>query len=1258
MSRKTRKLIWSAPLVAVLAVAGALAMFVMLAPDGALAHSIGDASVPHLPPGPATGIDVSTPSAEEGGRTSLRVTWNAPTGGDIATMYRVDMSTNGRIWHNVIGGEASSDTLADSVARDACTEDDERNRCYTVMGLMPGTEYRFRVFAMNDLGTGPISADETIGTGETLPVDPPTMATMLEATDYFADQIVLTWDTPTDTGGADLKWYCVVIASSPDGNFIDPTSENLTDCRDAANATMTAPSLASLLELEVDGNAAAAYFSQMVAIPATMARTDANDDPVEDSDGNPILDPVVTWTHEELGEPDLISLRYRLYAVTEDASEARRISRAASNTATGRTVSGPKESPARVKKPEAPRNLRAVAYGGTLNDGNSPTTPDDNSDDTLTIPALNFYWNAPGNFPAGTEKDPRTWTMGVERLVPDPDDEKKSIWVSVPGSPPTVDPDTANATPQFAVNMAVAADLEVDTPVFGSPTLTGTTPSSGAYRIRFVNPGADDDEDTPLHQNTMPNDDVVGAWARINLSMPLNAGDHISTGTLGDSTLPIISKEAGNGTHDDADEVEGLRFERHPTDPKNQIVLRWMRDVNSNSVEAKQRPNGYVVDRSDDGGMTWQPMARATSPNDLGTDTVYRDRHMITPGQRYTYRVFPVVITSGNFQDDFGLPGQIAASSEQADIPDAITGVKVDADGQRALKVSWNLLPDSKAGGHLVMGYLVQVANDVDNDLLLDEDATWEEDLNIQDDVDTDNVDEGRPYTAGKDVNMYTYRPTTDADGDPTLTPGSVRWFRVIAITAENDGDAGTGGNQVEVEDGTLRDNESGRPQQSADEANPTEEDEEKADPKRGKTDGVADPSVETDAAPPEVALDLTAEAASDTNALGDGARGVFLTWNEAKMADTETGTYRIERKRMDTGVDALDNDTWQFVGRANGDTSFTDRTPLRDDGETRMYRVGSEATGQPDAVFTDPAVDYALHPDMHMPSMPQMVTAAADSDTAITVSWAIPADNGGSDITGFTVRWKQSDATSYAAAAMATADATASSHMVTGLMAGTSYTFQVRATNAEGMGAWSMYASAMTRAAVPSMPTGVTATAMSDTHITVAWTVPSDNGGSAITGYEIEYTPAGGTAMTYSCTCSDGDGNLNAAGGVTLMPATEYTIRVRAINAAGAGAWSTSETATTEVAAATELTAPGITMVTVSGSTVTIEWTDGANADSHAVGLVNKDDYSVVAEDNAPTGNSAAFDNVPDGTYFAIVAAFQGFEYKVYLEEVTVPSN
>ena len=473
--------------------------------------------------------------------------------------------------------------------------------------------------------------------------------------------------------------------------------------------------------------------------------------------------------------------------------------------------------------------------------------------------------------------------------------------------------------------------------------------------------------------------------------MPLDAGDHINADAAGlnDSTLPIISKEADNGTHDDAGEVEGLRFERHPTDPKNQIVLRWKRDVNSHSVEAKQRPNGYVVDRSGDGGMTWQPMARATSPTDLGTDTVYRDRNMFTPGQRYTYRVFPVVITSGNFQDDFGLPGQIAASSEQADVPDAVTGVKVVADGQRALKVRWNLLPDSKAGGHDVEGYLVQVADDTDNDLELNETVNWNasgNDLRIQDveSPPTTPTKVGRTRWAKTPTCTPTGRSTAKNCQNQRWLPGRSGWFRVIAITDENDGDDTSGGTQVDLVLGTLKngDSEGDTDAPSLNEANPTEEDAEKADPAKGKTDGVADPDVETDAAPPEVALDLTAEAASDTNSLGEGDRGVFLTWNQAMMPDTMTATYRIERKRMDTGVDALDNDTWQFIGRADGDTSFTDRTPLRDDGETRMYQVGSEATGQPDAVFTDPTVDYALHLP-HMPDVPMDVMATAGYDSA-----------------------------------------------------------------------------------------------------------------------------------------------------------------------------------------------------------------------------------------------------------------------------------
>src|SRR5690349_20464506 len=45
-----------------------------------------------------------------------------------------------------------------------------------------------------------------------------------------------------------------------------------------------------------------------------------------------------------------------------------------------------------------------------------------------------------------------------------------------------------------------------------------------------------------------------------------------------------------------------------------------------------------------------------------------------------------------------------------------------------------------------------------------------------------------------------------------------------------------------------------------------------------------------------------------------------------------------------------------------------------------------------------------------------------------------------------------------------------------------------------------------------PQSPTGLTATAVSSSQINLSWTAPSNNGGSAITGYKIERSTDGGT--------------------------------------------------------------------------------------------------------------------------------------------------
>ena len=390
MSRKTRKLIWSAPLVAVLAVVGALAMFVMLAPDGVQAHEPGANTAPHQPPNPVTGIEVTTPTAEEGGRTSLRVTWNAPEGGEDPTMYRVDISTDARIWHNSIGGELSTDTLMKSDAESACTTDDAEDSCHTVDNLQSDMTYHFRVFAMNYFGTSPISVDETIVSGKTLAVDPPDQLTGLMATDYHDEKIVLYWDEPVDTGGAPVVWYCLAIAASPSGPFanladVDSTTDLVAHeatpaevCRDAAEATD--------------------YDDVMEAVNALAAGTET--DPVVivvDSEDGPM------YEHEELSAPDVIALRYRVYAVTDDNGDmagGRRVARAASNTATGRTIALPDDETERPASPGAPENLRGVAFATTYSDG---TDADDPTDDTVTGDVLYFYWNHPEGFSTETD---------------------------------------------------------------------------------------------------------------------------------------------------------------------------------------------------------------------------------------------------------------------------------------------------------------------------------------------------------------------------------------------------------------------------------------------------------------------------------------------------------------------------------------------------------------------------------------------------------------------------------------------------------------------------------------------------------------------------------------------------------------------------------------------------------------------------------------------------------------------------------------
>ena len=98
------------------------------------------------------------------------------------------------------------------------------------------------------------------------------------------------------------------------------------------------------------------------------------------------------------------------------------------------------------------------------------------------------------------------------------------------------------------------------------------------------------------------------------------------------------------------------------------------------------------------------------------------------------------------------------------------------------------------------------------------------------------------------------------------------------------------------------------------------------------------------------------------------------------------------------------------------------------------------------------------------VPTAPQGLAVTSDTQTdRLNAAWQTPRSNGGSDITGYTVQWKESADSWDTSADVHEATVTGTSHVITGLTAGTAYTVRVSASNSQGNGAASAEATAST---------------------------------------------------------------------------------------------------------------------------------------------------------------------------------------------------
>jgi hypothetical protein len=326
--------------------------------------------------------------------------------------------------------------------------------------------------------------------------------------------------------------------------------------------------------------------------------------------------------------------------------------------------------------------------------------------------------------------------------------------------------------------------------------------------------------------------------------------------------------------------------------------------------------------------------------------------------------------------------------------------------------------------------------------------------------------------------------------------------------------------------------------------------------------------------------------------------------WQEAQIRDTSGATLAsIFKSNSNSGTwTKVTVDTSQYAGR----------------NVVLWFNVHQDVASPPDDTWM--YVDDVTLTQPGAPSAPTGVTATAGNGSA-TVSWTAPSDNGGSTITKYTVT-PYIGSTAQSPTTVVTGSPPATTTPVTGLSNGTAYTFTVTATNATLTSPPSSPSNSVTPNNLPGAPTAVTATAGNGS-ATVSWTAPSNNGGSAITGYTV--TPyIGSTAQTPVTVTGSPPATSKTVTGLTN--GTAYTFTVSATNANGTGPASTPSNAVTPSGPTLPGAPTGVT-ATAGNASGTVSWTAPSDNGGSTINTYTVTPYigSTAQTPVTVTGNPAA---------------------------------
>ena len=247
-------------------------------------------------------------------------------------------------------------------------------------------------------------------------------------------------------------------------------------------------------------------------------------------------------------------------------------------------------------------------------------------------------------------------------------------------------------------------------------------------------------------------------------------------------------------------------------------------------------------------------------------------------------------------------------------------------------------------------------------------------------------------------------------------------------------------------------------------------------------------------------------------------------------------------------------------------------------------YQVRAvDSSGNVSALSSAASTTTPAKPDTISPTVPTGLSATPTSHSQVDLSWGASSDNVG--VSGYEIYRNGAEV----------ASVNATTYSGTGLVAETEYSYQVRAVDSSGnVSALSSAVSATTPAKPdtisPTVPTGLSATAISHRQVDLSWGASSDNIG--VSGYEI-YRNGAEIASVNATTYSD----------TGLMAETEYSYQVRAVDSSGnASALSRAASAITPAKPDTiSPTVPtGLSAMAISHRQVDLSW--GASSDNVGV--------------------------------------------------------